>query len=76
MAQPRKKVRARPRKGDVAMDKAVYDAIRRAMLMGRTALYSYSRLATVVGEREHRRQHDDDHSRAGGGDQPPHDAHR
>jgi DNA-binding GntR family transcriptional regulator len=33
MAQVRKK--ARPRKGDVAKDKAVYDAIRRAMLMGR-----------------------------------------
>lgn len=27
--------KSRPRKGDVAMDKAVYDAIRRAMLMGR-----------------------------------------
>jgi len=35
MAQPLKKVKARPRKGDVAIDKAVYDAIRRAMLMGR-----------------------------------------
>jgi DNA-binding GntR family transcriptional regulator len=33
MAQPRKNTR--PRKGDVAMDKAVYEAIRRAMLMGR-----------------------------------------
>jgi DNA-binding GntR family transcriptional regulator len=35
MVQPRKKVKARPLKGDVAIDKAVYDAIRRAMLMGR-----------------------------------------
>jgi DNA-binding GntR family transcriptional regulator len=33
MAHPPRK--PRPRKGDVAMDKAVYDAIRRAMLMGR-----------------------------------------
>ena len=33
MARPIRK--SRPRKGDVATDKAVYDAIRRAMLMGR-----------------------------------------
>jgi len=30
-----KKPKPRPRKGDVAVDKAVYDAIRRTMLMGR-----------------------------------------
>ena len=30
----------------------------------------------VAGERQHGRQHDDDHPRAGGGDQPPHDAAR
>lgn len=33
MARPHRK--PHPRKGDVAMDKAVYDAIRRAMLIGR-----------------------------------------
>jgi DNA-binding GntR family transcriptional regulator len=35
MAQAHKKTKTRPLKGDVAMDRAVYDAIRRAMLMGR-----------------------------------------
>lgn len=35
MARGRAKGLSRPRKGDVATDKAVYDTIRRAMLMGR-----------------------------------------
>jgi len=35
MALGRAKGLSRPRKGDVATDKAVYDTIRRAMLMGR-----------------------------------------